>query len=223
MSGRDDRDAPTVVVLHGLARTHHSMRSMVTALERGGFRTWSKSYPSRTADVESLAKLLAERIAKECSGELMAVTHSLGGIVWRHMAHLLPWRRAVLVAPPNRGSLVAKTLRDRAAFRWIYGPAGFELGEGERWPLPTTPFAVIAGSRSLALSNPTSWLTRGARLFDPDDPSDGTVLVRETVLPSMTAFATVDECHTRIMNHPDTQRLALSFLRAETFDSDSSR
>ncbi|MBL8678531.1 MAG: hypothetical protein JNK05_05175 [Myxococcales bacterium] len=211
-------DASTVVVLHGLARTHLSMRGMVSALERAGYRTFSPSYPSRHGTVESLAKSLAERIEKECSGELMAVTHSLGGIIWRHMAHLLPWRRAVLIAPPNRGSRVARALRDRAAFQWFYGPAGYELGDGDAWPTPPAPFAVIAGSRALALGNPTSWLTRATKLFDRDEPSDGTVLVRETTLPSMTAFATVDETHTRIMDHPDTQRLVLSFLRAGAFD-----
>ncbi len=208
---------PTVVVLHGLARTHRSVRGMVRALERAGLRTWSESYPSRADTVESLARSLADRIARECDGELMAVTHSLGGVVLRHMTPLLPWRRAVLVAPPNQGSAVARALRENPLFRWFYGPAGRQLAEPGDWPLPPEPFAVIAGARALALGNPTSWLTRGAKLFDPSDPSDGTVLVRETRLPSMSAFATVDESHTKIMDHPETQRLVIEFLRRGAF------
>ncbi len=206
--------APTVVVLHGLARTHRSVRGMVRALESQGFRTWSESYPSRVAGVHELADELSQRIARDVPGELMAVTHSLGGLLLRAMADKLPWRRAVLVAPPNQGSKVAQTLRDNPVFRWFYGPAGQQVAEPHPWPSPPEPFAIIAGSRALSLSNPTSWLTRGARIFAPNEPNDGTVLVDETRLPNAAAFAIVDETHTKIMDHSRTQQLAIEFLRA---------
>lgn len=211
--------APTVVVLHGLARTHRSVQGMVRALQSAGFRTWSESYPSRIAGVHELADALAHRIAREAPGELMAVTHSLGGVLLRQMADTLPWRRAVLVAPPNHGSKVARTLRANALFQWFYGPAGQQVAEPLPWPLPPEPYAIIAGSKALSLSNPTSWLTRGARIFTEAEPSDGTVLVDETRLPTAAAFAIVDETHTKIMDHPQTQRLAVEFLRNGRFES----
>lgn len=47
--------------------------------------------------------------------------------------------------------------------RLLYGSAGVELGaemaEGDVWPDPPQPCGIIAGTQSLALTNPTSWLT----------------------------------------------------------------
>lgn len=47
--------------------------------------------------------------------------------------------------------------------RILYGSAGVELGaemaEGDVWPDPPQPCGIIAGTQSLSLANPTSWLT----------------------------------------------------------------
>ena len=47
--------------------------------------------------------------------------------------------------------------------RVIYGSAGVELGReiatGNVWPDPPQPCGIIAGTRSLSMANPTSWLT----------------------------------------------------------------
>lgn len=50
-----------------------------------------------------------------------------------------------------------------ASARLLYGRAGVELGaeiaKGDPWPNPPQPCGIIAGTQSLALANPTSWLT----------------------------------------------------------------
>lgn len=50
-----------------------------------------------------------------------------------------------------------------ASARLLYGRAGIELGaeiaKGDPWPNPPQPCGIIAGTKSLALANPTSWLT----------------------------------------------------------------
>lgn len=50
-----------------------------------------------------------------------------------------------------------------ASVRVLYGQAGVELGsemaKGSAWPTPPQPCGIIAGTQSLALTNPTSWLT----------------------------------------------------------------
>ena len=79
--------------------------------------------------------------------------------------------------------------------------------------LPT--FAVIAGTRSLALSNPTSWTV--GRRFPPGVANDGTVAVEETKLPGMADFAEVDATHTWIMNAPIVHRLVCDFLARGKF------
>ncbi|HKA89967.1 MAG TPA: alpha/beta fold hydrolase [Haliangiales bacterium] len=211
-------DAPTVVLLHGLARTDRSMGRLRRSLERAGHPTWSRSYPSRRMPVAALAATIAEWIRADLGDRpVIGVTHSLGGIVARHMRELLPWRGVVMVAPPNAGSRVAARLRHRPLYRWFYGPAGQELGEPDAWPSPPSPFAVIAGTRGLAATNPTSWVTSALQLFPPGVANDGTIAVTETRLPGMVDFATVDATHTWIMNDARTIELVLAFLARGRF------
>jgi len=211
-------DPPTVVLLHGLARTDRSMRRLRGRLENAGHPTWARSYPSRRMPVAELARVVAGWIRADLGDRpIVGVTHSLGGIVARHMGELLPWRGVVMLAPPNAGSRVAARLRDRPWYRWFYGPAGQELGDPEGWPTPPSPFAVIAGTRSLAATNPTSWITRALGMFPEQAPNDGTLAVTETRLPGMADFATVDATHTWIMNDQHTVELVLSFLASGRF------
>ena len=204
----------TVVFLHGLARTSRSMDSLRQAVEEDGYATWAKSYPSRTRSIAHLAQDVADVIRADTSGgPVFGVTHSLGGILVRHMRDMLDWKGLVMLAPPNNGSSVAAKLRNNRLFQQFYGPAGTDVAQAEGWPEPPSPFAVIAGTKSFAWRNPTSWMTRGLRLFPPDVANDGTLSIDETHHPSMCSFATVDASHTWIMNHPRTHQLVLRFLQ----------
>ena len=203
---------PLVVLLHGLARGQGSMAELGGYLRRHGFETWSHTYPSRQHSIAYLASALTEQLVA-IAGErpIHAVTHSMGGIVVRHLTDpRLHWSRIVMLAPPNQGSRLAAGLVRNPLFKWFYGPAALELADASSWPLPPAPFAVIAGTRSLALSNPTSW-TIGRR-FPPGVRNDGTVAVDETKLPGMDAFAEVDATHTWIMNSPRARHLAVTYL-----------
>ena len=161
--------APLVVVLHGLARTKWSMRRMCRTLAAAGFEPWTRTYPSRRSSIGETAQTLADWIANEAAGRpLYAVTHSLGGILVRHMSDpRLAWRRIVMLAPPNRGSQLVRALAENRLYRWFYGPAGIELADAQRWPAPPAPFLVIAGTRRLSLANPTSWTV--GRAFAADE------------------------------------------------------
>jgi triacylglycerol lipase len=207
---------PTVILLHGLARRAGSLASLRRALERAGFPTWARSYPSRRQPIAQLAAEMTERIVADLGDRpLAAITHSLGGVVVRHMHDpRLRWQRIVMLAPPNQGSRLAAGMAARPLFGWFYGPAGRELAAPADWPAPPAPFAVIAGTRARHVGNPTSWLRRRELA---DLPSDGTVAVAETELPGMAAFATVDATHTWIMRHERAQALALEFLASGAF------
>ncbi len=206
-------EAPLVVLLHGLARTRGSMRGMDDALRAAGFETWSRTYPSRRMTIADAAAQVADWLAEEAPGRtLCAVTHSLGGILVRHLGDpRLSWKRIVMLAPPNQGSHLASRLKESGLFRWFYGPAGVELADPSGWPPPPAPFLVIAGTRRIALSNPTSWTAAAA--FPEGEAHDGTVAVGETRLPGMTAFSTVDATHTWIMNDTEAQERTIAFLR----------
>jgi hypothetical protein len=116
-----------------------------------------------------------------------------------------------MLAPPNRGSRLAAGMVRNPLFRWFYGPAGTELADASCWPSPPGPFDVIAGTRSRALTNVTSW-TIGRR-FPPGVPNDGTVAVEETKLEGMSHFVEVDATHTWIMNAPRVRDLVIGYLR----------
>src|ERR1700733_6152859 len=173
---------PLVVLLHGLARGQGSMARLGAQLRLQGFETWSHTYPSRKHSIAYLANALTERLVA-LDRPLHAVTHSMGGVIVRHLHDpRLRWQRIVMLAPPNQGSQLAAGLAHNALFRWFYGPAAAELADASRWPAPPAPFAVIAGTRNLALSNVTSW-TIGRR-FPAGVRNDGTVAVDETKLPA---------------------------------------
>ena len=208
---------PLVVLLHGLARGHGSMARLAKALRVAGFETASRTYPSRQHSLSYLAGEVADWIVEQAGDRpVCAVTHSMGGVVVRHLHDpRIHWERIAMLAPPNRGSKLAAGLVKNPVFRWFYGPAGAELANGESWPAPPAPFAVIAGTRSLALTNVTSW-TMGRR-FARETPNDGTVAVEETKLDGMAAFAEVDATHTWIMNDARAQALVVAFLKTGTF------
>jgi pimeloyl-ACP methyl ester carboxylesterase len=208
-----DRVKPTVVFLHGMARTHRSMSLLRRHVERAGYPTWSQSYPSRRRSIDELGAWVADRIRHDVpEGEIVAVTHSMGGIVVRHIADRLPWCGVVMLAPPNRGSRVAGAVRDNPMFQWYFGPAGQELPDPAGWPAPPTPFAVIAGTCNASAFAPPGLVVRAAGVMPPDEASDGIVTVAETRLEGMHDFATVDASHTWIMNHPEARAMVLAYL-----------
>ncbi len=207
---------PTVVLLHGLARSDRSLAPLRRHLEAAGFPTWSRTYPSRRMSVAAAAATVAEWIEKDLPGTpRAAVTHSLGGILVRHMQ--LAWQRIVMLAPPNGGSRLAAAFADNPLFRWFYGTAAQDLAAPSgAWPTPAAPFAVIAGTTSASIGNPTSWVTSTLRTFN-GEPNDGTLAVDETRHPHMTAFATVDASHTWITRHPNALHLVVQFLETGSF------
>jgi triacylglycerol lipase len=210
---------PLVVLLHGLARGQGSMAKLGRFLRARGFDTVARTYPSRRHSISYLATEVADWIVEQ-AGErpVSAVTHSMGGVIVRHLHDArIRWDRIVMLAPPNRGSQLAAALVKNPVFGWYYGPAGAELADGSQWPQPPAPFAVIAGTRGFALTNPTSWTV--GRRFAAATKHDGTVAVDETRLEGMAAFAEVDATHTWIMNDLRTQQLVLQYLQHGGFEA----
>lgn len=210
----------TVVLIHGLGRTHRSFRGLRKRLEREGYRTWSARYPSMRMSVGQAARHVGEQVRAEVGpGPISGVTHSLGGVVARLLADELPWQRLVMLAPPNRGSSLAGAMK-KTRMLWLFGGrAGYDLAGGARWPDPPKPFGVIAGTRPTALEKPQSWMGRRLGAFPAGEAHDGTISVRETRHPEMQDFATVPAGHTLMMDHPRTHDLVVRFLNNGDFGS----
>lgn len=185
-----------VVLVHGLGRSAHSLDDLAEELETKGYDVVTFTYASTQGTIAQHAQAL-NRVVAGLQGidEVSFVTHSLGGVVVRQALALKPeWRKnlkagaSVLLAAPNQGSAVARTLSAYAPARWLFGPALGELADGptiQALPQPT-PFATVSGSK-----NPLWFLTT---------ESDGLVSVEETHLPGEAAHIDVAAAHTFIMN-----------------------
>lgn len=110
----------------------------------------------------------------------------------------------------------------KTVFRWTTGKAGAalanELSECSRWAAPPLPCGIIAGTTSLAIANPTSWMTKTFGMHGRR-ASDGTVAVGETLLEEehMTDFTLVGADHTFIMRYGEVKSLVVTFLQQQSF------
>jgi len=186
------------------------MRVAARRLEERGWSTRRIGYPSLTRPIERLAEHVAERIEGE-SGRIHFVTHSLGGLVLRRLLHKhrpANLGRAVMLAPPNRGSRLARrftrlgrvvpALRQLALsetdLERLIGPVDFEL-------------LVVAGTRP---AGPLRWLGQ--------TDNDGIVTVDETFARDGGDSFVVRRGHTFIMNSPEVLDTVDRFLRTGSRD-----
>lgn len=204
-----------VVLLHGLGRTARSMERMAAAFRGAGYVVWNMDYPSRDATIEALAPRIREEIGQltAAAPRVHVITHSMGGILLRHIQATDPLPnlgRVVMLAPPSGGSEVVDRLGGLSLFRRINGPAGRQLGTGTNGvpsQLPPANFelAVITGDRSI------NWIHS---LFLIPGPDDGKVAVARARTPGMRDFRVVHVSHPFIMEDRRVIALCLAFVES---------
>jgi len=213
-----------VVLLHGLSRTHRSLRRLAAHLQDAGFDTVVWDYPSRRYAVAELIEMF-RRYLRTLEGRrtrVHFVGHSLGAIILRGTLsepQSFPVGRVVMLGPPNRGAALVDRLRRFTALARIYGKPSAELGTGSRLlrnlGRPMAEVGVIAGCRRFHPCNPTSWLNL---VFNPLAETDGTVEIENTRLEGMKDFLVVPANHSFLMDHPDAIRQTANFLRHGRFE-----
>jgi pimeloyl-ACP methyl ester carboxylesterase len=107
----------TVVLVHGLAALPFVMRPLAQSLSSHFAEVVNWGYPSLWSRIErhgrELAELLRRLDGDQGDGRIHLIGHSMGGIIGRlALAEYLPRRigRFIMLAPPNRGSHVARRL-----------------------------------------------------------------------------------------------------------------
>jgi hypothetical protein len=208
-----------VILLHGLIRTSRSLRRMAAALQAHGWETVIDfRYASTRATMAKHAAGLRSVVrGLPAETRLSFVGHSMGNIVLRHaigdwqrrpsQRHVLErMDRVVMLAPPNQGSAIARTLAWTGLFQWVTGRAGLQLGR--RWShleadlgIPPCPFAIIAGDVSAGRWNPLV-----------PSPNDLIVSVQETDLPGATERLVVPSIHSLLMDNPQVLDATVRFL-----------
>ncbi len=218
---------PPVILLHGLGRTHRSMRRMAKYLDAEGFDCACWDYPSRQHRLAALAEHVRERLKKwsaekQIDVPINFVTHSLGALVLRGALAEPPpvhINRIVMIAPPNQGAGLAVRFGGTSWARMVFGAPMEDLKEGAgglAWlGVPEADIGVIAGERSFHPVNPLSWANL---MVSGDLAHDGTVEVSNTKLPGMKDFLVADVHHTFICDDPVVQSQTRAFLKTGRFE-----
>ncbi len=205
-----------LVCVHGFMRSKSNMNFFEKAFEDIGWKVYLWFYPSRLKTIEehgqSLTDLLNFIARRHPGSPICFATHSMGGLVVRsavnHEGCPIEAKigRAVLIAPPNRGSAYGRFLNTFETFREIAGPyAGRQLmttpedGFDSLGQFPSSmQVLVIAGTCGFNLTIPGK--------------NDGKVGVSETRLSTPHEFKKIFAGHSWICHTPKTVEIAKEFL-----------
>ena len=216
----ETRHPEWVCLLDGIGPDCFTVGWMKGALMDAGYSVVEVAYPSTRYTIETIVEQhlgpAIFRSVPERARVLHFVTLSMGGIVLRQLMQSR-WRpqnfgRAVMLAPPNRGSEVSDWLQTTWVYKLTMGPAGQQL--------TTAPDSFV--NRLGPVDFPCGVLT-GTRCFDPwfgwlfDGPNDGKVSVESARIDGMAAFETLPTSHYDICLNPRTWFKTVNFLQTGAF------
>lgn len=201
-----------VLLLHGFGRSRSSLAGLERSLEERGFTTVRTSSPTlqtgmggQVANLEALLNHLPPQVER-----VSFVTHSLGGRIAGEILERegAGWRSRievgglVMLAPPNRGSSLARRVTGVPVLGLLAPQTLRELAVPRDAPIAAAPTAVIAARRGSRFGwNP---------LVPGDD--DGVVSVWETDVVGAQSLH-VRASHTFLMDHRAVAPAVERFLR----------
>jgi alpha/beta hydrolase family protein len=203
-----------VVLVHGMGRTPLSMLRLARALRRARHEVTVFGY---LAAVERFSRILARlggRLGESgARGPYAVVGHSLGGLLVRAVlgqppASLTPPAHLFMLGTPNQPPGLARRFHRFWTYRGINGECGQLLASPSFFAhlAPVSiPYTIIAGTAGFT----------GRRSLFGDDPNDGIVTLRETLISPQDRPVTFPVRHTFMMNDARVRRTLLEALEAE--------
>ena len=214
-----NKHSECIILIHGLARTSRCMNKAASLLTSYGYDVININYPSRKKEISELVSLHLHPAIKECDTkayrQIHFLTHSMGGILLRYYlsTHAInnPGK-AVMLAPPNKGSEVVDKIGHLRLFYLLNGPAGRQLGTDKNsipMQLGKLNFeaGIITGYRSI---NPLLSLLIPGK-------NDGKVAVERAKIKGMKDFLLVPSTHSFIMQRSKVIYQALYFIQQGVF------
>ena len=201
-----------VILLHGLARTQHSMSRLESTLIKHHYIVVNDHYPSTKKPINALAKEyippMLDKCLKNHPRRIHFVTHSLGGIILQQYLQknkISKLDHIVMLGPPNHGSPLADLLHNLWIFKFFLGPVIAELTTKKNNIILVHDqynIGIIAGNYNL---NPFGYI-----VFN--EPNDGKVSISSAQMSQMTDFIVLPVTHTFMMSNAVVEKQTLHFL-----------
>ena len=206
-----------VILIHGIGDSPISMLRLQKKLNKANYSVINFDYKSTKWTMDSIVVELDKSI-KSCEvnfDSIHFVVHSMGTFVVRSylVKHKNPkFKNIVMIAPPNKGSILAEKLDHLKLFEWSYGESGQKLGKENddfwrNYPSPKIPFGIIAGGISTR---------EGLNPMIPGD-DDGVVGVTETVLRGYSDIIKITGLHTSLPWQEKVIDQTIYFMKHEEF------
>lgn len=191
--------ARTVVLLHGLWRSVHSVQPLADFLhQEEGVTTIVIPYQSMQYEFEQIVSRVNEQIEKLVpERDISFVTHSLGGVILRGLLQSeRSWglQKAVMLAPPHHGSQIVDWLSS-SPIRHVLGPASKFLQS-------TSINEVVPPLQDMEKMAVIMGNSNKIKLFDTflNEENDGIVSVEDGWYPELASYQ-VKECDHTFMMH----------------------
>jgi triacylglycerol esterase/lipase EstA (alpha/beta hydrolase family) len=126
---------PKVILIHGILNLKYWMALMARYLKKKNFEVVLFGYPSTKYKVSDLVEWMHPKIKSlntDPSQPIHFVCHSMGGVLLRAYLEKYPLpnlNKVVFLGTPSQGSELADWLHLRLnkIYRFLFGPAGFQL------------------------------------------------------------------------------------------------
>jgi len=183
------------ILIHGMGRTPLAMSILAARLRAADIHPhlfgYSVTFERWEDCIERYRKFIEKRTA---SNEYIIVGHSLGTVLTRATLPSLTHKpkACFFLAPPTQVTNAAKNFAHLKLIKLFMSEMGKVLTDEQRMkslPMPNVPTKIYSG-----IAGP-----RGRYSPFGEEPNDGLLTVKETLLPSV-PVQTVPSLHTFIMN-----------------------